>query len=103
MDGSPAHQRRTGWSSLTAAVRLQPVMTATGLRYVYPSNYNNGIKLAPYNNTWLRKRESGFLIEITYLLNGKRLMRHVEPWVNYPSDQLIAKMMLLPLEVTNNE
>lgn len=97
-----AKQRKEGWSAMAAALRLQPVMKATGLRYVHPSNYDSGIKLAPYNNTWMRRRESGFLIEVTYLMHGKKLFRHVEPWVSFPSDQLIAKLMLLPAEVTDD-
>jgi hypothetical protein len=88
------------FSKFEAESRLTPVFKSTGLHPHWISVDNKtGIRLRPYNNTWKRKRETGYLIEVEYLMHGKTLMRHVEPWVSYPSDYLIAKLMLLPLEV----
>ena len=65
------------------------------------SSGKNGLNLSKHKNTWKRKRETGFLIRVEYFHNGNTLLYHVEPWVNYPSDVLIAKLMLLPVGVNN--
>lgn len=86
------------FSQFEAEVKLGPVMSATGLKHHWMTvEGKSGVRLRPYNNTWKRKRETGYLIEVEYLIHGKTIMRHVEPWVSYPSDQLVAKMMLLPI------
>lgn len=56
----------------------------------------DGLRLKAHKNTWKRKRASSYLIRIEYFLDGQKILYHVEPWTSYPSDYLIAKLMLLP-------
>lgn len=101
------------WNELVARMRLGHVATQCGLKFSEPkykldggnprhiaSYRTNGLRLTQHRNTWKRKRESSYLIRIEYVLDDSTLMVHVEPWVNYPSDVLVAKLMLLPPEVT---
>ncbi len=59
----------------------------------------DGLKFSQHKNTWQRKRPTGYLVCIEYVWKGKVIYKRVEPWVNYPSDMLIAQLTLLPREV----
>jgi hypothetical protein len=75
----------------------QPQGGFTPLHIVsYPTD---GIKLSQHKNTWQRKRSTGYLICIEYVWKGRVVYKRVEPWVNYPSDMLIAQLTMLPREV----
>jgi hypothetical protein len=96
------------WSQTAAQGRIQQVVQDCGIKWyehlptrengcaVYLLKNKNGLRLAPHKNTWKRKRETGAIIRIEYFIEGSSVMIHVEPWINYPSDHLIAKLMLLP-------
>jgi hypothetical protein len=58
----------------------------------------SGLRLSPHKNTWKRKRDTSYLVRIEYFLDGQKLLHHVEPWASYPSEYLIARLMLLPIE-----
>lgn len=57
-----------------------------------------GLILLPHKNTFQRKRESARLIRVEYWIRRERVLLHCEPWINFPSDELVAKLMLLPSE-----
>lgn len=96
-----ASRRNVTWTRHEAESRLADATPR--LNYQFGRSHmgmdSKGLYLSQYKNTWQRKRESSYLIEICYKWDDKIIMRHVEPWVNFPSDVLIAKLMLLPLEV----
>lgn len=100
------------WDQNLAIQKIYPVMQGANLRSytetVTPMPdgtrailklHQNGLRVRQHKNTWKRKRETGYLVCIEYFIKGERLFYHVEPWVNYPSDYLVAKLMLLPPEV----
>lgn len=103
----------TTWSGAAARNKLLGVMQATGLQFselrlfaegigtkqVIWSKQMDGIKLTQHKKTWQRKRESAYLIRIEYIWEGEKIFSHTEPWVSFPSDELTAKMMLLPRKV----
>lgn len=89
-----------------------PAMYAAGLKF-FDTYYHHtarerikisveGVKVSPYKNTWNRKRNTSYLVSVEYFLNSKSIMVHTEPWVSFPSDLLVAKLMLLPSEVKSN-
>jgi hypothetical protein len=96
------------WSQTKAMARILPVVQECGIKWyeqpatringsvAYLTKDKNGLRLTPHKNTWKRKRETGAIIRIEYFIEGSSVMIHVEPWINYPSDHLIAKLMLLP-------
>ena len=98
----PYYTTRPTWSLFHAQSKIAGVMHDLGLQFFSRSIGGTGIVLEQYKNTWQRKRETGFLIEIRYVLDNKRIYKRTEPWVNYPSDLLIAQLTLLPREVTKD-
>jgi hypothetical protein len=104
---------KIAWSSFGAEARIAPVLSSLDLKYSTngyaateqgdnhwrKATPTNGIKLSQHKNTWMRKRESGYLICIEYVWEGRVIWKRVEPWVNFPSDILITQLTLLPREV----
>jgi len=103
----------TTWSGAAARNKLLDVMQATGLQFSEMKMYaderdrrtiwskpTDGVRLTQHKKTWQRKRESAYLIRIEYIWEGKTIFSRTEPWVSFPSDELTAKMMLLPVKVT---
>lgn len=89
--------------------RLRPVMEqcglvnrllvvkaqTTGWTELVPSP--TGLSLAPHKQIWRRKVPTDWLVRVEYHLNGKEIFTHTEPWIGFPSDFLVAKLMLLPV------
>lgn len=93
----------TNFSRYDAELKLREVNVKLGIpfyeSYATPRSKTHGIVIKQHNNTWMRKRESAWLISVEYIWQGKKIFKHTEPWVNFPSDELVAKMALLPREV----
>lgn len=97
----------TIWSKYAAELKLADAtrnLYVPFLRYTARGKIigDRGLDLRPYKNTWMRKRDTTYLIEIVYIHEGKKIFRHVEPWPSFPSDHLIAKLMLLPRKVNED-
>ena len=90
-----------GWNRGEAERVMFPVMTSLKLLY-RPGTGMTGLILLPHKSTFMRKRESARLIRVEYWIRRERVLLHCEPWINFPSDELVAKLMLLPPEVIEN-
>lgn len=94
------------WEAQAKISRVTELQRLETFRYIVTTDsYGNkvtklgsGLRLSPHKNTWKRKRATSYLIRIEYFLGGQKLLHHVEPWATYPSEYLIAKLMLLPTE-----
>ena len=100
-------------SHLEIIHRIQPVLDKLDLHLrknntfrmdkgvVYAKMEPCGVIVKPHRNTFKRKRDTAWLVKFEYWLNDKLVFSHVEPFNRFPSDELIAKMTLLPREVND--